>query len=231
MKRIIVFVLILSFLHSASAFAQSVLNVNGSGIVMVQADMASITLGVSKVGPDLTELQQDVNNTVNQICEALKEQGIPETDISTNYLYIYPQYDYSQDVAQMVGYSVNNNLLITTDNIDGVGALIDAAFAAGANSFDSLTFSVKDETDARNRALEIAVQNAFDKAEVIAAASGRAIEGIISIDETGNAYEYTNSASGAAKAYITEDAVAAGTTVRAAQVAVSANVKISFEIR
>ena len=231
MKKIIAIALVVAALLCASAFAESVLNVSGKGVVMVQADMVSIALGVSMVGADLTELQQNVNNTVADICAALEALGVNEKEISTNYLHIYPQYDYSQDIAQLVGYSVNNSLQITTESIDGIGAMIDAAFAAGANSFDSITFSVKDETEARNQALEIAVQNAFDKAEVIAGASGKAIEGIIAIDETGSAYDYSNNTSAVAKDYMAAEAAGAGTTVRAAQIAVSANVKITFEIR
>lgn len=229
MKKIVAFVLAAAMMLCGCALADSVLKVSGNAVVMVEADVASITLGVSMVGPDLTELQQSVNNTVADICAALEAKGVAQKDISTNYLHIYPQYDYSSDIAQMVGYSVNNSLLITTESIEDVGALIDAAFAAGANSFDSISFSVKDETPARNQALEIAVKSAFEKAEVIAKASGRAIEGIISIDETESSYNYSSNATEAAKEYAVADA--AGTTVRAAQIAVAANVQITFEIR
>ena len=77
----------------------------------------------------------------------------------------------------------------------------------------------------------MAVQNAFEKAEVIAKAGGREIEGILSIDEGGNSYDYSNGVTGVKAEYASVDAAAAGTTVHAAQIAVTANVKISFEIK
>ncbi len=231
MKKVCALIFALILLLAAAACAESVLNVNGSGTVMVEADMASISLGVSMMGPDLTELQQQVNGTVKDVCAALVAQGVDEKNIATNYLYIYPQYDYSSEVAQLVGYSVNNNMTIVTDNINSVGELIDASFAAGANSFDSITFSVKDETLARNQALELAVRNAFEKAEVIAKASGKVIEGILSIDESGLENNNYSNAAGAKAEYAVSDSAAAGTTVHAAQIAVTANVKITFEIR
>ena len=217
-------------LASSAALAESVLNVSGHGTVMVEADTVTVCLGVSLMGRDLTELQQQANSAIENVCAALKAQGVDEKDISTNYLYIYPQYDYSSDIASVTGYSINNSMTIVTKSIDTVGELIDAAFAAGANNFDSISFSVQDDTEARNQALELAVQNAFEKAEVIANASGKAIESILSIDETGSAYDY-NSSSGVAKGYSTEAAYDAGTTVRAAQIAVSASVKMTFEIK
>ena len=56
-------------------------------------------------------------------------------------------------------------------------------------------------------------------------------EGIISIDESGaDGYSYSN-ASGAKMEYVSADMAAVGTSVHAAQIAVKADVKISFEIR
>lgn len=227
MKRIISFVLAMLMLF-AVALADNELEVSGNGTVMVEADRAEISLGVSLVGTDLAELQREMNQTIEGICAALEAQGVAKKDISTNYLYIYPQYDYSQEIPTVVGYSLNNNLTIATDNIDAVGTLIDAAFAAGANNFDSINFSVKDETTAYHSALALAVQDAMDKSKVIADAAGVQIKGIESIDESGNSYSYSNSS--AMQEYATADSAGAGTTVRAAQIAVTANVVIKFEI-
>lgn len=229
LKRICTLILA-AMLLSVSALAESVLNVNGSGTVMVEADTASISLGVSMMGEDLAELQQQVNQTVENICARLEASDVPKNSISTNNLYINPRYDYSRGAETFVGYSISHNLTIVTESIDQVGMLIDLAFEAGANSFDSISFSVKDETQARNAALELAVQNALDKAEVIAKAAGKTIEGIVSIDESGNTYDYYDGAVAPAEAYgINQDKV--GTSVRASQIAVKANVKITFAIQ
>lgn len=230
MKRFVAFILAALILLCASALADNELNVSGRGTVMLEADRAEISLGISLAGTDLTELQREMNQTVEDICAALEAQGVAEKDISTNYLYIYPQYDYSQEISTVVGYSLNNNLTIATDDIDMVGTLIDAAFAAGANSFDSLNFSVKDKTTAYDSALKLAVSDAIEKANVIADASGVQLKGIVAIDETGDAYDYSNNTSSAQIEYASADSAAAGTTVRAAQIAVTANVKITFEI-
>lgn len=123
-------------------------------------------------GEDLAQIQAEANNTVVAICDALQAAGLAAENISTNYIYISPRYDYSGEIERMVGYSINNSLTITTENIDAIGAYIDAAFAAGANTFDSIEFTVEDDSAARKQALELAVQDAMNKAEIIAAAAG-----------------------------------------------------------
>lgn len=230
MKRIFALILAALMLLCGTALADTELEVNGNATVLVEADHVEISLGVYMVGTDLTEMQQKMNQTIANICTALEAQGVAEKDISTNYFYIYPQYDYSEYFAKVVGYSLNNNLTIATDEIDTVGTLIDVAFAAGANSFDSINFSVKDETAAYHTALELAVQDAMDKAKVIAKAAGVQIKKIESIDETAATYGYADNGSSERMEYATADSAATGTTVRATQIEVSANVKITFEV-
>ena len=230
MKKIFAVILALALLAGFSALADGAeLKVTGSGTVYIQADRASASLGVNLSGEDLGELQQRANNAVAAVIEALKAAGLDEQNIATNYIYISPRYDYSSDVERLVGYSINNSMTITTDQIDNIGTYIDAAFAAGANTFDSINFSVSDDTEARKQALELAVQDAQRKAKVIAAAAGVGLQGIEEIVEgTQNDYYY-NTASGGAKYAVAETAAAdAGTTVRAAQVNVTATVQVTY---
>ena len=183
MKKVFAILLALALLTGFSALAEAELKVSGTGTVYMQADRASASLGVNLTGEDLGELQQRANNTVAAVVEALTEAGLDEKNISTNYIYISPRYDYSGDVERLVGYSINNAMTITTENIDSIGTYIDAAFAAGANTFDSINFSVSDDSAARMQALELAVQAAQQKAETIAAAAGKKLGSIEEIVE------------------------------------------------
>ncbi len=238
MKRIFAIVLAVLMLLSMAAQAENSqpaeLSVTGSGTVYMAADIATVSLGVCLNGKDLEALQKQANETINAICAALKEAGLADQNISTNYIYINPSYDYSsRGMEKIVGYSITNNMTIRTENIDMIGAYIDAAFAAGANSFDSINFTVADDSAARRQALELAVQDARSKAETIALASGRELGSMRSIVEgSKDNYAYYNSTSGSV-AYAraeTADAAGFGSTVRAAQVKVTADVQITYEL-
>lgn len=231
MKRIFALLAAMALMLAFSATAEGRLNVTGTGTVYMEADRVSVQMGVRLSGSDVALLQQQADATVKRICESLEGAGLEKTDISTANIYLYPQYDYSGETEKVAGYTINNTLTVLTADIENIGKYIDLAFAAGANTFDSINFSVKDDSSARMQALELAVQNAHAKAEVIASASGKKL-GEIEVISEGSRQDYYYAANdGLNVAY--EKAAAeegAATTVRAAQVSVSASVEISYEL-
>ena len=232
MKKVLSIVLAMLMLIGASALAEKTLNVKGSGTVYLDADIAYASLGVSYTGADLSVIQQQANETIEAVCKAMEEAGLDAKNISTDNINIYPMYDYSKNDVKLTGYRIDERLSIRTEDIDALGAYIDAAFAAGANTFDSIIFSVKDDSQAKKDALKKAVQDAREKAEVIAEASGEEIDSVVTISENAQ-YSYYNMDS---NAYIKEaDTVAtaegATTTVRVAQINVSADVQITYRLK
>ncbi len=235
MKRTIAIVMALALLLGCGALAEGTLNVTGSGTVYVVADRVSASLGISISGEDLGELQSQANEKMSAICQALQDAGLDGANIATNYISISPVYGSSRVLREeesIIGYTIYNTLTIVTDDIDSIGAYIDAAFAAGANTFDSISFTAKDDSEAQKKALELAVADAQSKAEIIAAAAGKSLGGILTISQGADSdYSYYNSTSGAGALYKAEAAMdGAATTVRAAQIKVSAQVQISYEL-
>ena len=75
---------------------------------------------------------------------------------------------------------------ITFDDLDGVGDVIDAATNAGATRIQGVSFVLSDEKkeEANTRALELAAENAQDKAEALAGALGVNMGEAMTISET-----------------------------------------------
>lgn len=234
MKKLMVLMLALLLAMSCTAYAESAqlkegtITALGSGIVMVESDLATISLGVTEQSADVIDAQNSVNEKIAAVRAALQEAGVSNADINTDSIYIYAIYDYSGDVQTVVGYNATNSLSVRTTEIDKVGALIDAAFAAGANQLNGVQFSKQDTEDAQAQALTMATQNAMRKAQTIAEAAGVQLVSIVAITE-GYSYNYD---SGLNVAYSrTEDAaMGAGTDVQAAVISVSANVTIEYKI-
>ena len=101
MKRIIAIALMMIMLLGCGALAEGTLNVTGSGTVYVAADRVSASLGISISGEDLAELQNQANERMSAICQALLDAGLEGSNISTNYLYISPRYDYSGEMEKI----------------------------------------------------------------------------------------------------------------------------------
>ncbi len=233
MKKLIALIIALVMvLSTAAALAETKIAVNGTGEVRVSADTAIISLGVNARDKDVLKAQQKVNETIAAIRKALIEQDVKEENINTDFINIYPIYDYSSDQEQLAAYNASSTLAIKVTDMESVGALIDVCFAAGANTLNGISFSASDTEEAKTEAMKKAVADAKKKAEILAGASGMKITGIEIITE-GGVHSYQNNVGNVyAKGVddIVEEAEAdAGTVVQSAKLIVSASVSITFE--
>lgn len=229
MRKLFALLLAAVLMMTASmALADTKITVNGSGETQVAADTAIVSLGVGARDKDVLKAQQQVNATIAAIRQALIDSGIAEADINTDYMNIYAIYDYKDDMEQVQAYNANSTLAIKVTDMSKVGEVIDAAFAAGANTLNGISFSTKDTDAAQKESLKAAVEDAKAKAEVLAEAAGLKITGIEVVSE-GGVFNYTNT-TGNFTAKRMEEAAEAdfGTVVQAAKLIVSANVNITF---
>ena len=230
MKKMIALILSAALLLGiSSALAETEITVSGTGNIRISADTAVISLGVNARDRDVLKAQQKVNEAIASIRKALIEQGVKEENITTDFMNIYAIYDYRNDQEELSAYNANSSLAVKVTDMDIVGKLIDAAFAAGANTLNGISFSAANPEEAENEALREAVTEARKKAEILAEASGLKITGIESISE-GSVFSHENTignvrAKGMDMMETEEDA---GTVVSAAKLIVSATVSITF---
>lgn len=169
----------------AGAAPEHTISVSGTGRVVLAPDTADIRLGVTVQRSTVRAARADAAQAMTKVIAALKKVGIADADIQTSYLTLQPQYDYSNNsVPRLVGFQFSNSVTATVHRIDTVGDAIDDALAAGATSFDGVTFRVEDETKAEAQARDAAMADAKKKAQALASAAGVSIEGVASISET-----------------------------------------------
>ena len=209
------------------AFADSEITVIGTGEVLIPADTAIVSLGVSAIDREVLKAQKQVNQAIADIREALIEAGVKGEDINTDYINIYAMYDYSEGAEVLKGYNANSTLAIRVTDIEAVGEVIDIAFEAGANTLNGINFSASDTTEAEEKAMKKAVEDAKDKAEVLAEASGLTIRGIEEIVESGT-YSYDRGMMNNFAKATAEDA-ASGTVVQAAKLSVTSSITVKFK--
>ncbi len=142
------------------------MTLTGKGQISVVPDVALIRLGVQTTGENLEEVQAENALLSQEVLEALREMGI--TDIRTIQYNIEKLYAYENDRRVDKGYSVRNILQIKLSDISQAGAVIDAAVSSRANVVEFITFEVSNQDSYYQEALNIAVDNAIDKALSIA---------------------------------------------------------------
>lgn len=215
----------------SAALADTKITVSGTGNVLIPADTATVSLGINVRDPDVMKAQQKANEITAAIRAVLTENGIAPEDINTGYVNIYAIYDYRDGAEEISAYNANSTLSIRLTDMTVIGRVIDLAFGAGANTLNGIEFSASDTEEAEASALKKAVQNAREKAEILAEAAGLKIEKIDNISE-GSTFTYDRGSSFSRKAETEEAAdVSMGTptVVQAAKLQISATVSVTFE--
>jgi hypothetical protein len=149
------------------------LSVNGQGQVTLIPDIAYINIGVRTEAKDVSTALSGNTDLAEAIAAELKSLGVAEKDIQTTAFNVYPMQQYDER-GQISGttYVVENTVNITVRDLAKLGKLLDATVKAGANNIYGISFDVEDKSVAIEQARELAIQDAREKAEAIAAASG-----------------------------------------------------------
>ena len=159
------------------------ITVSASGSVRLVPDRASVSFGITTQEATADEAQAQNSKAVDQVIAVLTARGIEERSIRTTSYSMYPQYDYSDGVSTIIGYSVCTSMLIQDQAIENVGKLLSDCVAAGVNNVDQISFLCSGYDKAYQEALTAAVENARVKAEALAKAAGKSLGDVVSITE------------------------------------------------
>jgi uncharacterized protein YggE len=166
--------------------AEHTIAVTGVGTVVTAPDVADLRLGVTFTRPTVRAARADAAAAMTKVIAALKALGIADKDIQTTNISLQPAYDYASNAnpPRITGYTLSNAVAVTVRDLDKVGDAIDNALAAGATTFDGVSFRVDDPAKAQQQARTDAMTQARAHANTLAAAAGVAITGVASISET-----------------------------------------------
>ena len=161
--------------------------VSGEGSVGAAPDFARVTLGVTSTAKNAGEAMAANAKAANALVSLIKAEGVAPADIQTSELSISPMFSQAspgqQTAPTITGYSVSNNLTVTLRDIARLGALLDKAVSAGANSIYGIGFGHNDPSALIDRARPLAVADARRKAEIYASAAGARIGRLMVLTE------------------------------------------------
>lgn len=159
-------------------------DVTGEGKVTATPDIASVTAGISVQAPSVKAAQDQINNVINKVTQALKQNGVDPKGIQTSSYNISPTYDYTGGSQRITGYNANTNILIKVRNLDNVNNVIDTATGNGANQISGISFVVDDKTKVESQARQKAVDEARKKAAEASKIAGFKLGRIINYSES-----------------------------------------------
>ena len=207
------------------------INVNGSGSVTGEPDIASLYLGVSVEKKTVEEAREAAASAMTAVIDSLKANAIAENDIQTENFSIYPQYDWTDEGRVLRGYRVNNSVRAKVRELETLSDIIDDATGAGGDIVvvDSIQFMIEDPTPLQAQARALAVKNAEAKAQTLAEASGVTLGKPITITETSHAAGPPIAYAEAAE-FAADDSARSSTPIQAGELTVTINVTVVYEI-
>lgn len=144
------------------------LRVSGKGAVKVQPDLAEITIGVVTENKELELAQRENARITQDVIDSIKNMGVSDRFIQTESYNIKSNYDYIEGKQVFRGYEVSNFIKVLINNISIAGKIIDTSVKSGANSVSGINFIVSDEKRYYYQALILAIEDAQNKATVMA---------------------------------------------------------------
>ncbi len=205
------------------------ISVTGTGEIYLAPDVAYINIGVQTEADTVSDAVAQNTDQANAIQNALSQYGIQEADIQTSGFSVYPMPQYGPDGLVITTlYQVNNTVYVTIRDLSTLGEVLDAVVQSGANTINSISFDVLDQSAALEQARLLALQDAHDQATQLADAAGMTLGDPLTI----SVYN-TSSPSPMNQARTTASFDSAGSSVpvSAGQLVLSVQVSVSYALR
>jgi hypothetical protein len=170
------------------------ISVNGEAVVYARPDKIVIRLGIETSDPDIMAAKQKNNEILKKAFAVLKESGIPEKEIQTDYLSVEPRYENGYARQNFIGFFVRNILAVNLADSDKVEGLITKALQAGVNYIFGVDFQTTEFKKFREQARELALKAAKEKAEKMAGVLNLSVGSPIQITEnySGSPFYYSS---------------------------------------
>jgi uncharacterized protein YggE len=165
------------------------IQVSGTAVLNVLPDRALIQLGVQSNGKSPKEVQAKNATAISKVIKAIQSLGVEAKDISTDQYVIEPLYE-DYDSLHIKGYRIYNVISITMRDVEKTSESIARAFQAGANQVVDVQFYTSELRKYRDRAREMAMKAATEKASALAKTAGASTDCVLHINE--NSWSYFN---------------------------------------
>lgn len=158
------------------------IHASGVGELRLAPDRARLVFSVETSGADAVSVGRENAQRMTGLREALAKLGIPAARLQTvGYNLRNQPRQRARDAKPESWFVGRNAVRLELDDLNRVGAIVDAGIAGGANQLEELSFGLADESDARRQALAAAVRNARAQAETMAQAAGGRLGDLIEL--------------------------------------------------
>lgn len=167
----------------AAAAEPNTIAVSGMAEQEVAPDMAYIDVGINVRADDAETARTQEAQIASQIRRALLGIAITDNDLQNTSYYLYQEYKVDRNGVRTADkYVLDSSIKVTVKDLDKLSQVIDNVVKAGATNISNITYALSTQNIIQRQLLATAVENARDKAAVVASAGSRTLGNMLSAD-------------------------------------------------
>jgi uncharacterized protein YggE len=160
--------------HPAVSAQANTVYVGAEGKFESAPDTAQIQFNVS-VQEDTSEAAfQRAAKNVEQVRQVLRANGIEPKAANIGFLSVQPVYEWKPK-QRVIGYRVTTEVTLKLKDFAKVGPITQQLAAANVSETQTLSYTLENIDEAKNKAVEDAYRRARNSADTLARASGRTL--------------------------------------------------------
>lgn len=204
-----------------------VVRVSASETTEVVPDIAEFVFAVQTMEADAQACQEKNKEAVSKVITALTDSGLDAESIQTSDFGLYPRYDWSENVQEIIGYEMTTEITVSDVPVDQAGEILGKSVEAGVNQIQSVAYHSSRYEEEYHETLKKAAAAAREKAEAMAEAGGFQLGSVINMEEQSSDQQtwYTNY-----KLEVSDGMTADTASVMPGEVDVEAKVYVEFDI-
>jgi len=174
--------LVLAFASVAAGQEQALIVTSGTGEIRVPPERAIIRIGVASEDSSAARAAAATAAKVRAVIDTLASLGFERDSLPTVDFGIGRTYFRTREMEDAAkAYSAKSTIEVAVIRLEGVGEVIDAALAAGANDISNIRFDADVGGAARREALGQALSQAKRDAEALANAAGGVLGNLVEV--------------------------------------------------
>ncbi|HEX5397511.1 MAG TPA: SIMPL domain-containing protein [Verrucomicrobiae bacterium] len=191
MKTKSIIILLLASLTTALAQSQQPppqINVSGSAEIKVMPDEIRLRVAVESRNAALNEARLDNDTKIAAALAFLKQAGLTDRDVKTDFISVQPDYDRNASRVTPVAYIIRKSIEIRLTNTVVFQSVVTGLLTNGVNVIDNVDFRTTQLRTHRDEARLLAVRAAKEKAKALTNELGVKLGRPYNVNATDNSY-------------------------------------------
>jgi uncharacterized protein len=159
--------------HPSLTALPNTLYVGADGKYESAPDTAVLQFNVSVQDESAQAAYQHASKDVAQVREVLHSNGIEPKAATIGFFSVQPAYEWKNGRQKPIGYRVTTDVTLKLKDFSKIGPIVGQLADANVSESQTLSYTLENIDEAKNKAVEDAYRRARSSAEALARASGR----------------------------------------------------------